>query len=349
MPSQGFRLGLPPPVPLFDASIENIVDVTKIVTTRPGTVTFIGGWISGDPGGADPNQPGRFHIYADDGSGLNPGAFRVRTAEGVVSGATPQEVCIKLPAETAGIHLPPGIYWVGVFVGNVAGTGEWQVHGEANASGIGKKNTSIYPTQPDPFPLAGVTTFNGTTAALGFVFVQDPAIVTGSICGTFKCGTKKAGEVNIPFNTSTLELHGKRFSVFVANDFKEVKFPLAPKMILKGKAASVAISVSVSALAPRMLLLGQETLIDTFSPPRMQKPVLYINGVTFALSVHGIADAGTPFLYLLGAPTNGRIPGLVATVPEDVILVPTAPINTIQPAPTDEVDLILVPTVPRNL
>lgn len=349
MPSQGFRLGLPPPAPLFDASIEDIVDVTKIVVTKAGTVTSLGGWISGNPAGANPNQPGRFHLYADNGSGLNPGAFLVRTVEGTVTGATPTNICVRLPVETPGVQVTPGVYWVGVFVGNAQGTGEWQVHGEANAGGIGKKNTAVYPTQPNPFPLTGVATFTGTSAALGFVYTQLPTEVTGAICGTFKCGTLKAGQFDIQFNQPSLVMKGGEFEILIANDIKIVRFPNAPKLTLKAKTAAVSLSLGVTMEAPQLLIQAKSYSILIPAIVHALAPKLALRGGAASVQASTYLSFEQAQLLLLARIARGYEPGLVPTDPVDFILVPTFPIQTYSPPATTEESLILVPTVERVL
>lgn len=134
MPSQGNLLTIPPGPPpiLFAGNIENVIDITKVYVNRVGTVTSLGGWISGDPTGVNVSQPGRFVLYDDDGvpgAASRPLNLICRSIEGIVNGANPQFRCIALPVDGVPPTIQPGIYWVGVHTGTVAGSGEWSVHG----------------------------------------------------------------------------------------------------------------------------------------------------------------------------------------------------------------------------
>lgn len=344
MPSAGNLLTIPPgpPLPLYAQSIEDVVDVTRITVTRPGTVTRLGAWISGDPGGANPNQPGRFVLYADDGTTQRPGALLARSVEGTVTGAVPQQVCVSLPIDGAPVHIDPGTYWVGVDVGQAQGTGEWRVHGSA-AAGRGIRITgAIYPATPNPFPPAGGTVIN-TTASYGLVFEQDPQNVIGSIVGTFKVGTRKVGSTTFQLNTSFLRLTGKRTSVFTANDVKIVQVYGKPLLTLKGKTVSAGISQIVQVGRPKLILAGKTISLLAYTPPKIGKGVLILTGKTVEIEVHGIANVGQGVLLLNGKKTQGLIPGLVASPVETVILTPS-PIEAVVLPPSVEESVVLQPS-----
>jgi hypothetical protein len=343
MPSAGFRLGLPPPALVVESSVEDVVTATKITVTRAGTVTHLGGWIEGNAAGVDPEQPIRFHLYADIG-GLNPGTFLCRTIQTTVSGLRPGEQCIRVAVEGAPIHIVPGTYWVGVNVGSGAGTGELILYGEATAPGIRKRNANAYPAQPSPFPLGGVVTTNGQSAAVGLVFTQDPTEITGSIVGTFLVGTRLVGEVNIPFNTSTLFLNGQTTGVIATNDFKVASMG-KPKLLLRGKTTQVFVTLAVVLNPGRLILKGKTTA--GVIPPIVYFPLtpdLILRGKAATVAVSIELSFGTPKLYLLGRVTVGKIPGLVPSVPGSIILVPTEdyPPLDLEPAETDSI--LLVPT-----
>jgi hypothetical protein len=349
VPSQGNLLGLPPPIPLFDASIENVLDATKITVTRVCTVAEIGGWISGNASGANPNQPGRFVLYTHDVANDRPLNFITRTVEGLVTGATPQEVCVRLPCEGALQTIQPGTYWVGVHVGQAAGTGEWRIHGGPNAAFRGIKNTGVvYPNTPAVWP-AGGTIFAASGAALGFTFIQQPTVLDVKVVGQFLVGTQTVKDPNnLHFNQPTLILRGHRFEILIAGSIEIVHMG-RPTLILRGKATSSSTSGIATMQASKLILRGKPVSGGGIPGVKVGCSVLYLNGVTFSLSVHGIADVNTGILLLLGMATTGRIPGLVPTLPEDILLVPTFPVLTVSPPPTEAEDLILVPTTPVSV
>jgi hypothetical protein len=344
MPSAGNLLTIPPgpPLPLYAQSIEDVVDVTRITVSRAGTVTRLGAWISGDPAGVDPDQPGRFVLYADDGTTQRPGALLARSIEGTVTGAVPQEVCVSLPIDGAPVHIVPGTYWVGVDVGQAQGTGEWRVHGSADPGRGIRITGAIYPSTPNPFPAVGGTIFTNT-AAYGLVFEQDPQQILGSIVGTFKVGTRKVGQTSFPLNTSFLRLNGKRTSVIIANDVQIVHIRTRGLLTLKGKPAQQSISIVLSVPRGKLLLTGKTIEIDAYSPILVGKGVLLLTGKTVEVEVHGIATALRPLLLLNGKATLGLIPGLVASPVETLILTPT-PVQSVFLAPTVKESIVLAPS-----
>jgi hypothetical protein len=202
----------------------------------------------------------------------------------------------------------------------------------------------VDPEQPSPVPLGGVVTTNGQSAAVGLVFTQDPTEITGSIVGTFLVGTRLVGEVNIPFNTSTLFLNGQTTGVIATNDFKVASMG-KPKLLLRGKTTQVFVTLAVVLNPGRLILKGKTTA--GVIPPIVYFPLtpdLILRGKAATVAVSIELSFGTPKLYLLGRVTVGKIPGLVPSVPGSIILVPTEdyPPLDLEPAETDSI--LLVPT-----
>jgi hypothetical protein len=176
--------------------------------------------------------------------------------------------------------------------------------------------------------------------------------MTGAITGQFVVGdgtlvgqgATTVGTANKP----KLVLKGGAFiNNIISGDFQVAQFGVGPKLILKGKQASVYdTSVASAPGTPKLILKGQFVIPIVPIFAFAGKSSLVLKGKAVSVNVSSTPIVGKPKLILNGKLYHAGVVALTPTIPLDVALVPTAP----EPdGPLVVGTLVLVPSVPQTI
>jgi hypothetical protein len=209
--------------------------------------------------------------------------------------------------------------------------------GRLDDFGAGNIAATYGPTAPATFP-AGATKLTYSWG-IGINFAEQPISgKVGAVCGTFKCGAFKAGDIRWPFNEPFLDLVARPIRIFTSPPtivrLNKAKLLLVPRGATTPMGQSPQMHKAIMLLQPKGYN-GYQPFFALVGKAKLDLLARHANQ-----QVRQSPPMRKAILLLAGFPTNARIAGLIPTDEVDVILVPTVPADG---------SLLLTPVVPDTI